>query len=282
MSDKSLRIGRRRAVPVRSDRRAGTSAAGTVASLILAFACNDFAEAADSARLPGQTYESLRALPDWSGWWALRQVAENSLAAVPPPMRPEDLAKLRSARATPDAHADPGRFCRPEQFVGVNVRPAPSIEFLFTPGRVTLTNELGAVRRIYTDGRQLPPDIENSNMGTSIGHWEGQTLVVETAAINPEARFPDPNPGAIRIGRNAKVTERIALRGEYLEFDVVVTAPDILAAPYARKFSFARNPKKFPQELVICAENDRAIDSATGTQRFDLTPPADLPPPPSQ
>jgi hypothetical protein len=264
-----------------SNHRTGMSAAGSLASLILALAHIDFAEAADSARLPGLTYESLRALPDWSGWWALRPVAGNSFAAAPPPpLRPEDLARLRSARATPDAHADPGRFCRPEQFVGINVRPAPSIEFLFTPGRVTLTNELGAVRRIYTDGRQLPADIDDSNMGTSIGHWEGQTLVVETTGINPQARFPDPNPGSIPIGRNAKVRERIALKGEYLELDVLVTAPDILTAPYARKFSFARNPKKFPQEIVICAENDRAIDPATGTQRFDLTPPADLPPPP--
>jgi hypothetical protein len=262
--------------------RAGMRAVGSLVSLMLALGHSDFAEAADSARLPGLTYESLSALPDWSGWWALRGIAENSFAANPPPMRPEDLARLRSARAMPDAHADPGRFCRPEQFVGVNVRPAPSIEFLFTPGRVTLTNELGAVRRIYTDGRQLPADIEDSNMGTSVGHWEGKTLVVETAGINPEAKFPDPNPGAIRIGRKATVRERIALHGEYLEFDVVVTAPDILAAPYSRKFSFARNPKKFAQELVICSESDRAIDSATGTQRFDLTPPADLPPPPSR
>jgi hypothetical protein len=265
-----------------SSRSRRISAAGTFASLILVFAQSDLAEAADNAPLPGLTYESLRALPDCSGWWALREVAENSSGAVPPPMKPEDLARLRSARATPDAHADPGRFCRPEQFVGVNVRPAPSIEFLFTPGRVTMTNELGAIRRIYTDGRQFPAEIEPSNMGTSIGHWEGQTLVVETLGINPEARFPNPNPGSIRIGRNAKVVERIALKGEYLELDVVVTAPDILTAPYARKFSFARNPKPFPHELVICTENDRAVDSATGTQRFDLTPPADLPPPPSQ
>ena len=265
-----------------SDHRAKTKAISGLASLVLVLAFGDLAEAADGAPLPGLTYESLPALPDWSGWWAMRRVAEPSAAANPIPMKPADLARLRSARATPDAHADPGRFCRPEQFVGINVRPAPSIEFLFTPGRVTLTNELGAVRRIYTDGRKLPPDIEDSNMGTSIGHWEGKTLVVETAGINPDARFPDPNPGSIRIGRNAKVVERIALRGEYLEFDVVVTAPDILTAPYTRKFVFARNPKKFPQELVICAEGDRAIDSATGTQRFDLTPPADLPPPPSQ
>jgi hypothetical protein len=197
-------------------------------------------------------------------------------------MKPKDLARLQSARVTPDANADPGRFCRPEQFVGVNIRPAPSIEFLFTPGRITLTNELGLVRRIYTDGRRLPADIEDSNMGTSVGHWEGRTLVVETAGINPEARFPDSNPGAIRIGQKAKITERIALHGEYLEIDVVVFAPDILTAPYARKFSFVREPKKFPQELVICAERDRAIDSTTGRQHFDLTPPADLPPPPSQ
>jgi hypothetical protein len=259
-----------------------SATAGSLASLLLVLAHTDFAEAADSARLPGLTYESLRALPDWSGWWALRPIPENSPGAVPPPMRPEDLARLRAARVTPDADADPGRFCRPEQFVGVNVRPAPSIEFLFTPGRVTLTNELGVVRRIYTDGRQLPPDTEDSNMGTSIGHWEGKTLVVETTRINPRARFPDPNPGALPIGRNAKVMERITLKGEYLELAVVVTAPDILTAPYARKYSFVRDPKTFPQELVICAENDRAIDAATGTQRFDLTPPADLPPPPAQ
>jgi hypothetical protein len=258
------------------------AAASGLASLILALAHSDFADAADSARLPGLTYESLRALPDWSGWWAMRPIPGNSIASAPPPMRPEDLARLRSASATPDAHPDPGRFCRPEQFVGVNVRPAPSIEFLFTPGRVTLTNELGVVRRIYTDGRQLPADIEDSNMGTSIGHWEGETLVVQTTGINPRARFPDPNPGAIPIGRKAKVIERIALKGEYLELEVVVTAPDILTAPYTRKFSLARDPKTFPQELVICAEDDRAIDPATGTQRFDLTPPADLPPPPSQ
>jgi hypothetical protein len=265
-----------------TDRRTRISVAAGLALIILTLARSGPAGAADSPGLPGLTYESLRALPDWSGWWGMRPIPENSLAANPPPMRPEDFARLQAARVKPDADADPGRFCRPEQFVGVNIRPAPSIEFLFTPGRVTLTNELGVVRRIYTDGRLLPADIEDSNMGTSVGHWEGQTLVVETAGINPEARFPDPNPGAIRIGQKAKITERIALRGEYLEFSVLVLAPDALTASYARKFSFARAPKKFPQELVICAEGDRAIDSATGTQRFDLTPPADLPPPPSR
>ena len=211
----------------------------------------------------------------------MRVIRELGLGANPPPLRPQDLARLQSERARPDADADPGRFCRPEQFVGVNVRPAADIELLFSPGRVTLTNELGIVRRIYTDGRAFPPDLDDTNLGTSIGHWEGQTLVVETTGIPPKAKFPDSNPGSLAIGAHAKVTERIALKGEYLEFDVTVVAPEILTAPYHRTFSFVRNRKAFPQELVICTEHDRAIDPSTGRQHFDLTPPADLPPPPT-
>jgi hypothetical protein len=35
-------------------------------------------------------------------------------------------------------------------------------------------------------------------------------------------------------------------------------------------------------EVTFCAENDRAIDPVTGEQRFDMTPPADMAPPPAQ
>jgi hypothetical protein len=54
---------------------------------------------------------------------------------------------------------------------------AESVEFLITPGRVTLLNESGLIRRIYTDGRSMPADLSDSSTGTSVGHWEGQTLV---------------------------------------------------------------------------------------------------------
>jgi len=93
---------------------------------------------------------------------------------------------------------------------------------------VTLTNESGLIRRIYMDGRPLPENPEPTNGGTSVGHWEGATLVVETIGINPQSRYPAPSPGAMPIGKNVRISERITLKDENtLEFEVTTVAPDV-------------------------------------------------------
>lgn len=157
-----------------------------------------------------------------------------------------------------------------------------AVEFLFTPGRVTVTTEEGLVRRIYTDGRTVPADAVPTNTGISIGWWEGQTLVVETTHINPHTRIPlPPNPRAPAIGENARITERITLKGEStLEIEVVTVAPDALTEADRRTRLYTRLPKTMPSEATTCTEYDRSIDPASGEERFDLTPPPDLPPPP--
>jgi hypothetical protein len=76
---------------------------------------------------------------------------------------------------------------------------------------------------------------------SDVAIWNGR--VSATAGINSKAKFPDSNPGALPISKNARVTEHMALQGEYLEFDVVVVAQDVLAAPYSRKILFVRDPK---------------------------------------
>jgi hypothetical protein len=61
-----------------------------------------------------------------------------------------------------------------------------SHEYVFSPGRVTILLENSEIRRIWTDGRGHVPD-EQSNpsfSGDSIGHWEGDTLVVDTTNLN--------------------------------------------------------------------------------------------------
>lgn len=240
-------------------------------------------EAAGNSALPGMTYESLRQLPDWSGWWALPEPFSVEFQRHPPQMkRPEDLTAILAARADPAADPDPARYCRPQQFVGANTPYAPNVEFLFTPGRVTITNESGLVRRIYADGSALPADPDPTDTGTSVGHWRGPTLVIETTGIDPEARFPFSfTQGGVAIGRNVRITERISRHGQHLEIEILIVAPDLLAAPYSRKMVYEHVPnKRRAQAMSICSEHDRAFDPVTGTQRFDLTPPADLPPPP--
>jgi hypothetical protein len=184
--------------------------------------------------------------------------------------------KVRAENLDPD----PLRYCRRPGFTGYSGGLAESVEFLFTPGRVTLLNESGLIRRIYTDGRSMPADLSDSSTGTSVGHWEGQTLVVETAGIDPAARYPAVNWGGMPIGRNVRITERISLKGETLQFDIVTIAPDVLTAPDRRTRVYTRWPGHEAYEVNGCVNVDRAVDPATGLQRFDLTPPADLPPPP--
>ena len=219
-------------------------------------------------------YSALAQLPDWSGWWSLDTPPPNEFRRQPAPIKPG----LGGAGPT---RGDPQRYCRPQTFTGHSGGFTEAVEFLFTPGRVTLTNEQGLVRRIYTDGRVAPADAEPTNTGISIGRWEGQTLVVETTHINPRARYPLPAPGMAPIGANARITERILLKDpNTLQLDVVTVAPDALTEPDRRTRVYTRLPKTMPTEITFCSEHDRSIEPGSGEERFDLTPPTDLPPPP--
>jgi hypothetical protein len=268
--------------PTERATRAALVAALVVAlgPLAVAFLLATPAGAQQKPALPGMTYESLKLLPNWSGWWGLEGPLSVELRSTAPPLKPHLLAQLRAGTA--DQLATPrDLYCRPSRFVGYSGGFAESVEFLFTPGRVTLANESGLVRRIYTDGRPLPRDADATNTGVSVGHWEGQTLVVETIGVNPKALYPQPITGSFPVGNSVKISERISLRdADTLQFEITMTAPDIFTAPDKRTRVYSRVPKRQASDISFCADHDRAIDPETGKQRFDLTPPADLPPPP--
>jgi hypothetical protein len=243
-----------------------------------------------AASLPGMSYESLKDLPDWSGWWHVVPVDPargtpppllRLLGDPPPPFIPELLSQMRAAIVNMLRRG--GRdYCGPQRFVGFQNGEGfeDAIELLFTPGRVTLTNEAGLIRRIYTDGRPLPTDADESNTGTSVGRWERDTLIVETVGIMRSSRFPLELPGAPAIGADVRVVERISLRDrDTLEIDSELTAPELLTAPYRIKTMYVREPGYVGRELTYCSDSDRLVDRETGSLQFDLTPPADLRPP---
>ncbi|HET8697767.1 MAG TPA: hypothetical protein VFO94_09790 [Gammaproteobacteria bacterium] len=260
---------------------------GTVA------ACASAASLAQSrfpAPLRGGTYESLRDLPDWTGWWHLVP-ADPARGGHPPllgllgdppaPLLPKLLPQVRNAIGGMLGHG--GRdYCGPPRFVGFQNGDGfeDTIELLFTPGRVTLTNEAGLIRRIYTDGRALPEQPDETHTGTSVGRWEGDTLVVETVGLTRSSRFPLELPGAPAIGAHARVVERIALEDrDTLVIDSELTAPELLTAAYRIRTTYVREPGYVGRELDYCVDSDRLVEPETRALRFDLTPPADLPPP---
>jgi hypothetical protein len=234
-----------------------------------------------SGSLPGTSYASLADLPDFSGWWLgdAARTTEQEFSNQPPPFKPE-AARARSATLAVDTLV-PLAYCRPREFTGQSGGFTEAMELLFTPGRVTLTTERGLLRRIYTDGRAMPEILEYTNTGTSIGHWEGATLVIETAGIDPGVHFPDRSAGGIPLGNNVVIHERIYLvDDDRLRFDVEILAPDIFTGPYNSSQLFRRLTKTMANEISWCSESDRSLDPITGEQRFDTTPPAGLPPPP--
>jgi len=169
-------------------------------------------------------------------------------------------------------------YCGPARFSGFNGGVQDYVEFLFTPGRVTITNEMGLIRRIRLTTQPMRGAPDETYTGVSIGHWDGRTLVVETRGLRPDIRWGEPlYKRPIRIGRNVRILERFTLKSpDLMQVTTQWTAPDLLAQPYESTLYYGRDPRHEFREITNCDETDRAFDDATGRERFILTPPPDL------
>ena len=71
-----------------------------------------------------------------------------------------------------------------------------------TPGlTLILFEEFNHYRQVFTDGRPFPADFTPSWLGSSIGRWEGDTFIVETAGFNDQTWLDDsghPHSDALR------------------------------------------------------------------------------------
>jgi hypothetical protein len=234
------------------------------------------------------------ATPDLTGIWriteALDPAASGAGAAI---SVPSVLSKLRRdvvARVVGNVRAgaqtDRG-YCAPPAFTGalgygvatIGVFPV-NFEILASPGRLTLIDELGVVRRLYLRSTPPPDALDESSAGTSIARWEGSQLVVRTTGLNPAAKVIMGVAGT-ELGRNARIEERFSMpQADVMQIVSTVTAPDLYAAPVTMTNRYRRDPKGVMLELSTCSPNDRSYDQSTGIERFDATLPGDLPPPP--
>ena len=96
---------------------------------------------------------------------------------------------------------------------------------------------MGRYRQIYMDGRQLPKDPNPTWLGYSVGHWDGDTLVVEAAGFNDRTwldRAGHPH------SENLRVTERFRrVDFGHMQFQITYDDPDTLTKPLS--FSLAVN-----------------------------------------
>jgi len=231
--------------------------------------------------------------PDLTGVWRIAEALTPTEPGAPAAISVEGvMLKFRRevlGRAVGNLRRFPQgdrRYCAPGAFTGpLGYAVAPGIfpvnfEILGSPGRLTLIDELGVVRRIYLRNSPPPNALEESNAGTSVARWNGPELIVQTTGLNPAAQVVLGVAGT-ELGRNARVDEKFSLpEPGVLQITTTVTAPELYAAPVTTINRYRREAAGMMYEISTCSPNDRAYDQVSGKERFDATPPVDLPPPP--
>jgi hypothetical protein len=136
-------------------------------------------------------WSALAKLPDFNGVWEIggggggRGRGGGGRGGPSGPQLTPAAEAARKALLAKGAEDNQTANCLPPGMPGIMGQPYP-MEFLLTPGKVTIVIEAyQQVRHIYTDGRALPADPDPKFHGTSVGRWEGDTLVVETAGFSP-------------------------------------------------------------------------------------------------
>ncbi len=149
--------------------------------------------------------------------------------------------------------SDPSNSCFPPGPTRIFTAPLP-FEIRQAADVVYILSEADHwVRRIYVDGRGHPDGYPSTWMGHSIGKYDGNTLVVDTADIN-EATWIDalghPHSDALHL------VERIRrLTPKALEYEVTIDDPKAYKKPWTRKVTQDLLPPSFQiLEGVLCEE----------------------------
>jgi len=102
---------------------------------------------------------------------------------------------------------DPHTYCMPPNFPRAWTLPQ-YMKIVQTPGLMVVLHEFNAAyREIYLDGRPLPDDPNPTWNGYSVGHWEGDTLVIETSGIRDDMWLDIQGSP---VTESARVTERLS------------------------------------------------------------------------
>ena len=217
-----------------------------------------------AARAAG--YGEVSGWPDFTGVWApdwsllFGSEGRRPVEPVLTPAAQERFAAFQARQEAEGVDQSAQVQCLPPGMPGIMRQPYP-IEFLFSPGRVTiLTETYSQARRIHVDGRVLPDDPDFLFNGTSVGRWDGDVLHVDSTGFSPLVRIA---PGIDHSG-NMRISERIWLQGpDVLRIETTITDPQVLAEPLVQQLAFKREPAWDIREYV-CAENNRLVDDAGG------------------
>jgi hypothetical protein len=158
-----------------------------------------------------------------------------------PPFTAEGKRIVAEWRASHDPiEDDPGKFCQAPGMPSLALGGADyPVEFVVTPRQVTILMELHQqVRRVFLDQAAHPPKTFPQRNGHSIGHWEGDTLVVDTAAIKAITFGSVPHSDRVHVVERIRAIDD----GAALVNEVTITDPAMYTEPVRVRQMYKRAP----------------------------------------
>ena len=227
--------------------------------------------------------------PNWKGQWV--QLGGNQDShwdpTKPPgtgqqaPLTPEYQAIFEAnVKSAVDGGLgpDPTARCIPAAVPRVMIAVQP-MEIVITPDATYFMLEQ-TLRRVYTDGRKFPDDIEPSFTGTSIGQWQDadgdgrfDTLVIETRGIKGPHTY-DASGIPFHKDGEAVVTEKLNAdkTNPNILHNEITTTDHALMRPWTVTRSYRRDAQQTQPEWseFICSEDISHIQ--IGDQNYKLSP----------
>jgi hypothetical protein len=196
--------------------------------------------------------------PDLSGLWALsdetywHDIAAN-LGPEGVPLQPWAAALYRERRDN-EGKDNPIARCMPAGVPTIDDIPTP-FKLIQLPASIAILYEYNMeYRQIFTDGRALPDGANPNWLGYSVGRWDGDALVVETAGLKDNTwldLFGHPATDALHV------VERFRRRDfGHMDLEITLTDPKAYTKPWQIALQLHLMPDN---ELLewICVENNK-------------------------
>jgi hypothetical protein len=191
--------------------------------------------------------------PDLTGVWEIPYVQDMSRGIGPLPFTPWGEENFKAY--------DPSKFdytahCLPAGLTRQMNTPMP-LEIFQMPKRVAILFEAWNTFVIVpTDGRDHPKNPDPTWMGNSVGHWEGDTLVVDSIGFNDKTRLDTiGHPHSDRLHVVQRFSRADAM---HIAYEVTVDDPIAYTKPWTNKRVFTLKPKWEIMEYS-CEENNKEI-----------------------
>jgi len=165
--------------------------------------------------------------------------------------------QMKTRRAN-GGREDPHTYCMPPNFPRAWTLPQ-YMRIVQTPSMMVVLHEFNAAyREVYLDGRPLPENPNPTWNGYSTGHWEGDTLVIETNGIRDDMWLDIQGSP---ITESARVTERLKrLNFGLMQIEISVNDPKAYTKPWSVTIEMAvQVDTQMLEEICIDNEKDTQL-----------------------